>query len=834
MTTAQFRPASEREGYIEEIASALRSGHGVLVLGDAGVGKSHLVTTALLRTGHEADLVLPDTLAEPVDAAGSGVLDRLAEFRGRLATAPDGQAPILRVEDAHLFDPAGAEAVAALAHAGEVRCVITARTVAGATSPWHELWRDGVLERIDVHQLSVTEVEAMLVADLGGPVLTDTVHSIWAETGGNAFHVRELAADQRAEGRLTEREGVWVLHGPPVVGERVLDVVRADMAGLSAEVAETLDLLALLGPQTLSVLLDVVEQDAVAELLTRGLIRTVTEAETPEVRVEVAHRLYSSAVGSAIPRSRRRELLQRAVSLAGGAGFSTPQSVRLALAEGVSLTAAHVRAAVTDALEHGRHEEAVAIAGQALELPDVVGIDAVALLTLRADGHRLLAAPDHALADIAVATERLRGIAEAEPGHPEIAALIADLTKLRADIEQYQHDDVDAALAALAEGAAWASVLPTPDSARIEQALQVSQLTRLGYAGRHRQAQEDALRLLETAKEPHRMTVLVCPTALGLLQSGRFDDVSRLLRKFQPVLAHPQSHREAASELAIVGFLSQLWAGEITALEGMMGTGLPVGHSAIQWAGAHLSRGLVAAARGSWSASRTELHAANVRFAVSDSGGTAPYALATEALAAAATGDEAAARTLLATLAAMPRRATAVLESELRLLRLDTLIWLDDANAVGEARALADWAAEAGAARARLEALHRLAVLSARAVGSADPELMTQIATGAAVRSARGAALVQHVSALTSGDADLAGIAVRELNRRGLWLPPAARARGLTSREREIAALAGSGLTSRLIADRLGLSARTVDSHLSHAFTKLGVRSREELSGALG
>jgi DNA-binding CsgD family transcriptional regulator len=56
---------------------------------------------------------------------------------------------------------------------------------------------------------------------------------------------------------------------------------------------------------------------------------------------------------------------------------------------------------------------------------------------------------------------------------------------------------------------------------------------------------------------------------------------------------------------------------------------------------------------------------------------------------------------------------------------------------------------------------------------------------------------------------------------------------GLTPREREIAELAAQELTSREIAERLVLSARTVENHLQRAYEKLGVRGRRELRDAL-
>jgi DNA-binding CsgD family transcriptional regulator len=55
----------------------------------------------------------------------------------------------------------------------------------------------------------------------------------------------------------------------------------------------------------------------------------------------------------------------------------------------------------------------------------------------------------------------------------------------------------------------------------------------------------------------------------------------------------------------------------------------------------------------------------------------------------------------------------------------------------------------------------------------------------------------------------------------------------LTNREREIAQLAADGLPSRVIAERLFVSVRTVDNHLGRIYTKLGVAGRSELRDIL-
>ena len=56
------------------------------------------------------------------------------------------------------------------------------------------------------------------------------------------------------------------------------------------------------------------------------------------------------------------------------------------------------------------------------------------------------------------------------------------------------------------------------------------------------------------------------------------------------------------------------------------------------------------------------------------------------------------------------------------------------------------------------------------------------------------------------------------------------RAKGLTAAERRVAALVAEGRTNREVAAALFLGERTVETHLSHVYAKLGVRSRAELA----
>jgi non-specific serine/threonine protein kinase len=58
-------------------------------------------------------------------------------------------------------------------------------------------------------------------------------------------------------------------------------------------------------------------------------------------------------------------------------------------------------------------------------------------------------------------------------------------------------------------------------------------------------------------------------------------------------------------------------------------------------------------------------------------------------------------------------------------------------------------------------------------------------------------------------------------------------ANGLSEREREVAALAAEGLSNKEIATRLHLSVRTVESHIRHVLTKIGLVNRVQLAAWL-
>lgn len=837
---------------VDQVRSELASGRSVLVVGDAGVGKTHLVTTALsiLRladgtaphvvtiSGASARGGIPLGALEPLlgdDALVSlgSVARTVAAVAASLRGRAHGGPLVLRVEDAHLLDTASSQALGWMVQQGEVLVVATARASAVAGSPWLELWKDDIVERIDVPTFTMTEVEHWLIAELGGQVSVDTVRRVWAETGGNAFHLSELVRADRPGGALRQADGVWVWTGRATPGRRLLDLVAHDMSLLSADARHAIEVASLACPIPLGALLDMVPRPAVDELTRIGLLTLtprISVSGSGDVLVDLAHALYAEAVRSGIPRAQRREVLLRVAELTHDGLRSGPalvRSVSLTLDCDMAVDAPRLRAAIDAAFEMQQPDTVVRLTTAALRRGLLDDVHRIELIVQRADARWHQAEHARAARDLADVIDAIREIKS--PDARTVRLMVAAVA-MQAGVAHSQDGDLLQALVSFGPAEWWIDTLPAPLAMVGRRELDLARLTRLAYAGR---ADLDAaLTVLMDPAVAGLALPLACPTILGLAQSGRFADAARVAARYtQLAVAHRDRYRWALSEVAIAGFLAALWSGDITAAETVAGTN--PAYAAPEWVATHITRGLVGAAHGSWSAARTDLRAASARLGATGLGGVAVFTHAAEALAAAASGDGSAARALLASVSDAHLGTTAGLESEIRLLRVDALLWMRDPRGAQEASHLAGWAASHGLPRTELEALHRCVDRSVRG-RLIDPVLLARVEElSSLVDGPRAAALVSHVSALAIGDPDLIRIAERSLNRAGLWLPPQEAPVALTRREQEIAALAAGGMTSRAIAQRLTLSVRTVDSHLARVFAKTGVHSREGLSVVL-
>lgn len=831
-------PPSRRRA-VEHVRDELRERRSVLVVGEAGVGKTAIAARAL--EGLVVDGRAPVTIAlsgatarpghplaalEPLlgDEAPGGLARTVAALRRALHDAGDGSPVVLRLDDAHLLDDASAQVLAWLVRQGGVPLVATTRPAGAAGSPWHELWKDDVVERIDVAAFTVAELEQWLAGELGGTPTPDTVQRIWGETQGNVFHARELVRAERASGALRRYGSVWVWTGRAAPGARLLDVVENDVARLSPEAHRALEVVALLCPAPLRLLLDTVPQAAVDELVHDGVATVRPQRSATggsELVVDLAHALYAEAVRARVPGGRRREVLDLLEGWTDGAsGASLLRSVLLATDAGLDVGPHRLDRAIVEAATLRRPEVVMRLVDVALRGASAGDERWAALMTARAEAWREQTELVRAQRDAETVVDTLRAAPALDA---PLALRLADAVGVVAAVLHVSGLGLSTALHVVDEVGAHLEALRAPGPWRDE--LRATRLTRLGWGGFDAAALDEALALLAAPRVPAAAVRLVAPVALHLAHAGRFAQAHALLERHAAIAAASgERYRSGADEVVMVGALVTLWSGDLSPLA-------PPDEDAVprDWVALQVARGLSGIVYGVWSQAATDLRAANARLHADDTGGMAAYTTAAEALAVAASGSSLAARHLLARVRSMPLRAAAAVEPEIRLLELDALTWLRDADLAFEASSLALWARDRGALRVELEALHRFVRDGHRA-----PDVLGRVQELARlVEGRRAAAVAAHVAALFAQDADLARIAERDLNRCGLWLPPDEPPVALTPREREIAALAAGGMTSRAIAARLTLSVRTVDSHLARVFTKTGVHSREGLVAVL-
>lgn len=830
-------PPPWREG----IAEAIDSGRSVVVTGEAGIGKTHLVNTAL-RAGAPEGTRVVDLTPVVLDGAGHSSLDHLLGGRDvRLDPAAAAEAlwewssagapterVLLRLENAHLVDDAGLAVVERLAARPEVTVVMTTRAdpclgplLAGLDD----------VARFTVRPLDNAGVETLLVEVLGGFPTADTVHRLWVATRGNPLYLCELVRDQRERGRLVSDDGIWVWTGTPTLSLRLLDSAVHDLSHLTQDERDVVELAAIAGP----VPGERISEATRARLLRLGMLRPTRSAQGQDpARYEIVHPIQADVICALIGTRRRRELLGRADDWTSRPEPETAdlvRSVARSLSARVAVAVPEVLRACGQAVRADDPYAAIELTSAAL-LRATAGIDSVAILTTRADAHLHLNDTDAALSDLAEARTTLEGL---EVDDQVIDAYLRTV-RLEAMVRHFLSSDLGSTLTTLSAAATWLGprARDHEGAARALSAVEALRLAHLAWGGQHPEMLEPAVAMLRTAEHAADLVPLLGPTLFALSLAGRTLESEQVSQQYlQVVRDHPSLHRWEPATFSLSRFFTLVLAGELTAAEATS----PIASGMIDMVSRHQRGGVLAAARGDWSAARHELRAANARLRRKDSLGILPYTLAVEAMVAAASGEAASARGLLEELRATPRRCSQVAGAYLDLYALDALIWLHDARAAKVATRLARAAARDGHCAIELEALHRLAVTAGPAavqdaVGTTPAhERVTWLA--ARVDGTRGEAVLTHLQALLArrpGQLEEANGRLQEI---GLHLPQLVPPARLTRREVEIATLAAGGMTSRAIAQRLVLSVRTIDSHLAGAYAKLGVHSREGLQKAL-
>ena len=805
------------------------------------------------RRALEIALLRSETSDERVDYRALAVA-----VRDVLQFLSDQKPLLVAVDDVQWLDASSSSALTfALRRLGGSRVLVllARRIVDGADQS--ELERslpDERVERVTVEALSVGALHRILRDQLERTFARQTLLRIHERSGGNPFFALELA-------RVLEPGGDPL--APLAVPDSLDELVRARIGGLPADTRDALALTAALGAPSESLL----ERAGVAaDVLDPAVAAHVIERANGVVRF--THPLLSSVLYSDLLGDRRAvhariaaivdDPVVRARHLALSSEAPDPEIARV------------LDDAACDAGDRGAGALAAELAEHALRLTPPEARD---------DLHRraLAAARAHRTAGEwtrarAIANELLTTIGMGAP-RAEVLLLLAEFESLGRAVELLEEASLEATSRPALQAAiqcqlAWSTRFTTGFDAALaharaslelagqvdDEALRVDALVMMTFFG---SAVGDP-EVTAYAERAHGIAAatgdarLLRKARLSLVDTVDDNDLARVLLERAYEEAHERdelSAAEALYHLAWVELLAGRW--ELAAEYAERSYDLRTQYGLeVPWA--HLPIAVVAAHRGRLALAR-EHSERSLKLGEEQIGRHTPVHLGTLGFVAAQSGDpQTAARWF-----AEADGVTTSLgwhEASRRWWvadHVEVLLALDRVNDAD--RVLAAWEAERRARDNRtLAHVTRCRGLVASARGDvAKAAALLEVAVAQHEQAADSFGRARALLALggvrrrlrqkrAAREAIAAALAGFEQLGAATWIEKAraelgqiggrTRTVGLTPAERRVATLVAEGRTNREAAAALFLGERTVETHLTHVYAKLGVRSRSELA----
>ena len=309
------------------------TGRGLIVSGEAGIGKSRLLREAIASLDAERYAVwtasanaatsglpfgsfahvLP--VDQPAGLSPAGWLRWAIEALRRQAA---GRPIVLAVDDIHLVDPLSAALVCLVARSARARVLATFRAGEHPHDSIATLWKDDLVDRVELAPLSPDDTAEVLGDVLGGAVDEATTARLHRLSQGNAMLLRELVLSAQAGGDFTKAYGLWRWSGRPELGPSLIEVIDERIGQLDDNVRMVVELVALGEPLGLDVVAQATDPHAVEVAEERQLIRIDSDDRRSTVRL--GHPLYGEVVRQRCPVTRTRRLLARLAEIVEGIG----------------------------------------------------------------------------------------------------------------------------------------------------------------------------------------------------------------------------------------------------------------------------------------------------------------------------------------------------------------------------------------------------------------------------------------------------------------------------------------------------------------------------------
>jgi len=299
---------------------------GFVVAGDAGVGKSRLAREVLaivaersvprwiVATGSGRALPL-GAFSEWVRDTGSDPVFLVRSVIDAVTASPDGRPVVVGVDDAHLLDDLSAFVVHQLVHRRLAKIIVTLRNREQAPDAITALWKDCYLERIELPALTPAEAAQLLTRVLKAPMDPVTAQRLWDLIRGNALFLRHFVDQELASRHLRNDNGTWSWTGDPLGFTKLAELVTSQMGALSDPLADVVDLLTVAGPLDCDLLAEIVGFPAVDEAQARGLV--ALEHDSNRAVARLGHPLYGEVRRSKASGMRAQRLRGRVVQALG-------------------------------------------------------------------------------------------------------------------------------------------------------------------------------------------------------------------------------------------------------------------------------------------------------------------------------------------------------------------------------------------------------------------------------------------------------------------------------------------------------------------------------------
>ncbi|MDQ0029228.1 LuxR C-terminal-related transcriptional regulator [Arthrobacter bambusae] len=861
------------------------NGPGVLLFGDAGIGKTALINEVVHELGQRIRpfrVFAGPTLASVPFAALAPLLtaltpgqinEPLSVLRAVVAALnPAGQphpAPaVLIVEDAHHIDDSSVAVLAQLAAAEAAKVVFLCRPYPAPPAEVFSMWSEGLVDRFDLQPLNEQEVNQLCAQALDAPVVQGTSAVLCKYSGGNPMFLLELIEHAKSLGQLVCRNDAWMLSGElRGTSVRLMDLVRNQILMLGAAQRETLETVALAEPVPLSVVQKASDSSAVDELQELHFIEIASD---PARHVRLAQPLVGEVIRQLVPTAHSMTVRRRIVNLME----SKPQTMDGLLR--------HVSWGLESGIEVPDSDilEAAQLANR-LFIPSYVERVAGAIKdpSLKLTAQVEVARAKWYRGDIRGSVSSLAGVVDRtnDPRTVRLASMLAAQLAGRQGvgpnaIKQAAYE-WEAALAKLAESR---QGIDPDELERGKLGSRLLSLEGLQAEGHYIETERELRQIWQEADDDESRLVAGTLLAEALAVTGRPVSAIQILMEIQEMVATSGDWSLQYAGMVMRRYILALQqAGEFGVLETYLKNHVSQAPNSLIYSGGmlHLAAGMVELRRGDLGVALPRLRQAVSMLRVSDMGSDLPDAVAAAAYAASILKRRETAMTYSNEYDALIRdgvHPSLLAQGHAAVARAEHT---GSPTAIARLMSLADSAAADGAIGAEIDIL----MLVLRLGDPGVARRLTAVAEGSEGRTAEFALNVGR--ALTHKDADrlielsdsaakdglelaaadCAGYALRILESRGdkarqlegqrllkrrtAALDKAGPAvnggspdlQKLTRREQEIATMVQSGASNKDIALSLGLSLRTVEGHLYRMFAKLGIGHREDLmNGAHG